>query len=315
MSSCASGNCGSSMGGTQTAGSEIGKEKTNELSAIKRVIGVVSGKGGVGKSLVTGLLATEMRRTGANVAVLDADITGPSIPKMFGITGQRIDGMGNYIFPAETSSGIKAMSINLLLERETDPVLWRGPIVGGAIKQFWSEVAWGEIDYMFVDMPPGTGDVALTVFQSLPVDGLIIVTSPQDLVSMIVAKAVKMADTMNVPVLGLIENYSYLTCPDCGKKIEVFGKSHIDEVSRAYRLPVLGKIAIDPKLAELCDAGKIEEVEPGLVDAALDLIKEIPARDDQLGGESAVSTAGADGKTERAFNMSNAPQREEADKE
>lgn len=313
MSGCPSsgGGCGSSMGGTLKAGEGIPKEQTNELSSIKRVIGVVSGKGGVGKSLVTGLLATEMRRTGAKVGILDADITGPSIPKMFGITGQRIDGMGKYIFPAETKSGIKAMSINLLLERETDPVLWRGPVVGGAIKQFWSEVAWGEIDYMFVDMPPGTGDVALTVFQSLPVDGLIIVTSPQDLVSMIVAKAVKMADTMDVPVLGLVENYSYLSCPDCGKKIEVFGTSHIDEVSRAYRLPVLGKIAIDPRLAELCDAGNIEEVWTGLVDPALDAVKAVPAHEDNL-GEAGESTAGADGKTERAFNMANAPQREEA---
>ncbi len=278
MSGCG-GQCPSAAGAGAKAGAAPQKEKANELSKVKRVIGVVSGKGGVGKSLVTGLLACYMQRASYKTAILDADITGPSIPKMFGITGQRLEGLGNFLFPAETSTGIKAMSINLLLERETDPVLWRGPIIGGAIKQFWTEVNWGEIDYMFVDMPPGTGDVALTVFQSLPVDGLIIITSPQDLVSMIVSKAVKMADTMGVPVLGLVENYSYLECPDCKKKISVFGESHIDEISKAFRLPVLGKLPIDPKLAELCDAGKIEEVPYDLLGAAVDLLKELPAQD------------------------------------
>lgn len=268
--------CGGNCGGSYGAHAVPQKEKTNELSRVKRVIGVVSGKGGVGKSLVTGLLATYMQRQGYNTAILDADITGPSIPKMFGITGQRLEGMGNFLFPATTSSGIKAMSINLLLEKETDPVLWRGPIVGGAIKQFWSEVNWGDIDYMFVDMPPGTGDVALTVFQSIPVDGLIIITSPQDLVSMIVAKAVKMADTMDVPVLGLVENYSYLECPDCGKKIQVFGDSHIDEISKSFRLPILGKLAINPKIAELCDAGEIEQAPDGLLPQAIEELKAVP---------------------------------------
>lgn len=282
MSSCQSAGCSGSAGAGQTAGAPH-KERTNEYSSVKRVIGVVSGKGGVGKSLVTSLLATEARRTGAEVAILDADITGPSIPKIFGVTGQRLEGVENAILPAVSHDGIKAMSINLLLERETDPVLWRGPVIGGAIKQFWSEVAWGEIDYMFVDMPPGTGDVALTVFQSLPVDGLIIVTSPQDLVSMIVAKAVKMADAMNVPVLGLVENLSYLECPDCGTRIEVFGKSHIDEVSKSFRLPVLGKLGINPELAELCDKGEIHNAPAGLLDEALAEISKIPPHDDPFG--------------------------------
>lgn len=276
MSGCGGSCAGASMGGTMRANEAPAKEKMNDLSKVKRVIGVVSGKGGVGKSTVTSLLATEMKRAGKKVAVLDADITGPSIPKMFGITGQNIGGMGNYIFPATTKTDIKVMSINLLLEKETDPVLWRGPVVGGAIKQFWSEVAWGDIDYMFVDMPPGTGDVALTVFQSLPVDGLIIITSPQDLVSMIVSKAVKMADAMNIPVLGLVENYSYLKCPDCNKEIQVFGASHIEEVSKTFRLPVLGKLPIDPALANLCDNGQIEDVQESLLPIAINELLEIP---------------------------------------
>ncbi|MDO5044844.1 MAG: Mrp/NBP35 family ATP-binding protein [Coriobacteriia bacterium] len=263
------------------------KEQQNAQSAIKRVIGVVSGKGGVGKSMVTSLLSVYAQRTGAKVGLLDADITGPSIPKMFGVTKKQLTGENNLMYPVESEHGVKIMSINLLLENETDPVLWRGPVVGSAIKQFWSEVAWGEIDYLFVDMPPGTGDVALTVFQSLPVDGLIIVTSPQDLVSMIVAKAVKMADTMGVPVLGLVENMSYLACPHCDERIEVFGESHTQEIARGYRLPLLGEIPIDPKMAKLADEGKIEEVKDGLLDEAIKEIFTVEANDVSLGEKPA----------------------------
>lgn len=259
------------------------KEQQNEKSAIKRVIGVVSGKGGVGKSMVTSLMAVNMARTGAKVGILDADITGPSIPKMFGIQNQRLSGEDNFMLPATTETGIKVMSINLILEKETDPVLWRGPVIGGAIKQFWTEVAWGELDYLFVDMPPGTGDVALTVFQSLPVDGLIIVTSPQDLVQMIVAKAVKMADTMGVSVLGLVENMAYLECPDCGKKIEVFGESHAEEIARGYRLPLLAQLPLNPEMAKLSDAGKIEEAPEHLIDDAIAEAQSIEAHEVKLG--------------------------------
>ena len=230
----------------------------NALSSIKKVIAVVSGKGGVGKSTVTSSLAVAMVRRGRKVAVLDADITGPSIPMAFGVH-QRATGTDAGIDPAVTPSGIKLMSLNLLTANETDPVVWRGPVIANVVKQFWSDVVWGEVDYMFVDMPPGTGDVPLTVFQSLPVDGIIVVTSPQDLVSMIVGKAVKMAKMMNIPVLGIVENYSYLACPDCGKHISVFGESHIDEVAAHYELPVLAKLPIDPKLAAAVDADKIED--------------------------------------------------------
>ncbi len=230
----------------------------NEYSRISKVIGVVSGKGGVGKSMVTSLLAIAAQRSGLQAAILDSDITGPSIPKAFGLH-DKVYGNEMGIVPAQTSTGIRVMSTNLILENEDDPVVWRGPVIGSAIKQFWGEVCWGDVDYMFVDMPPGTGDVALTVFQSLPVDGIIVVTSPQDLVSMIVGKAVKMAKLMNIPILGLVENYSYLNCPDCGKKIYVFGESKIEEVAANYGLEVLAKLPIDPKAAELCDAGKMEE--------------------------------------------------------
>ena len=230
----------------------------NALSSIKKVIAVVSGKGGVGKSTVTSSLAVAMARRGRKVAVLDADITGPSIPMAFGVH-QRATGTDAGIDPAVTPSGIKLMSLNLLTANETDPVIWRGPVIANVVTQFWSDVVWGDVDYMFVDMPPGTGDVPLTVFQSLPVDGIIVVTSPQDLVSMIVGKAVKMAKMMNIPVLGIVENYSYLACPDCGKHISVFGESHIDEVAAHYELPVLAKLPIDPKLAAAVDAGKIED--------------------------------------------------------
>ena len=253
-------------------------EKTNDLSHVKKVIGVVSGKGGVGKSLVTSLLATTLRRRGNEVAVLDADITGPSIPKCFGMK-QRALSDENGIYSVETKTGIKVMSINLLLEEETNPVVWRGPVIAGAIKQFWTDVVWGNVDYMFVDMPPGTGDAPLTVFQSLPLDGILIVTSPQELVSMIVSKAVEMAKMMNVPVLGLVENMSYVQCPDCGKMIPVFGESHIDEVATKYNLKVLGKLPMEEKLAWACDRGAIELFEGGWLDGAADLIESLPEKE------------------------------------
>ncbi|WP_102371794.1 Mrp/NBP35 family ATP-binding protein [Enorma phocaeensis] len=252
----------------------------NSLSETKRVIAVLSGKGGVGKSLVTGALAVELSRRGHTVGILDADITGPSIPKMMGMSGKRAHGLGKLLLPEISSTGIKVMSSNLLLERETDPVLWRGPVIAGAIRQFWSDTSWGPLDYLLVDMPPGTGDVALTVFQSLPVDGIVVVTSPQDLVSMIVAKAVNMAEKMDVPIIGLVENMSYVTCPDCGKKIEVFGPSKLDEVAEAYSLTVLGRLPIDPALALACDAGAIEEALPqDFLPEALAACEAIPAHE------------------------------------
>ncbi len=229
----------------------------NQYSSIRRVIGVVSGKGGVGKSLVTSMLAVAMTRRGYHTAILDADITGPSIPKSFGVTGT-LEASEEGILPKTSATGIDMVSINFLLEHPDDPVIYRGPIIAETVKQFWSDVVWQDVDYMFVDMPPGTGDVPLTVFQSLPVDGILIVTSPQELVSMIVGKAVKMAKMMNIPLLGIIENYSYLECPDCGKKIQVFGQSRIDETAEKHGLPVLAKLPIDPRLAEAVDAGDIE---------------------------------------------------------
>ena len=252
-------------------------EKTNDLSHVKKVIGVVSGKGGVGKSLVTSLLATSLRRRGSDVAVLDADITGPSIPKCFGMK-QRALSDENGIYPVATKTGIKVMSINLLLEEETSPVVWRGPVIAGAIKQFWTDVIWGNVDYMFVDMPPGTGDAPLTVFQSLPLDGILIVTSPQELVGMIVSKAVEMAKMMDVPVLGLVENMSYVKCPDCGREIHVFGESHIDEVAAKY-LKVLGKLPMEPKLAAACDRGAIELFEGDWLEPTADLIEGLPQKE------------------------------------
>ena len=252
----------------------------NNLSEVKRVIAVLSGKGGVGKSLVTGALAVELARGGAKVGILDADITGPSIPKMMGMSGRHAGALGKLLLPEISAHGIKVMSSNLLLEHETDPVLWRGPVIAGAIRQFWSETSWGPLDYLLVDMPPGTGDVALTVFQSLPVDGIVIVTSPQDLVSMIVAKAVNMAEKMNVPVLGVVENMSYVTCPDCGKKIEVFGKSKLDAVAGEYQVDVLGRVSIDPALAAACDAGTFEnELPEGLLPEAVAKIRAVPAHE------------------------------------
>ena len=232
----------------------------NAKSSIKRVIAVVSGKGGVGKSTVTAFLAIAMARRGHKVAVLDADITGPSMPTAFGIH-ERALATEEGIQPAVTASGIKLMSLNLLTANETDPVIWRGPVIAGVVTQFWSDVEWGEVDYMFVDMPPGTGDVPLTVFQSLPVDGIVVVTSPQDLVSMIVTKAVHMAQMMSVPLLGLVENYSYFQCPDCGKQHAIFGESHLEQEAMKLGLPLLAKLPIDPNLAAAFDAGKLEELD------------------------------------------------------
>ena len=226
----------------------------NAQSHVKKVIGVISGKGGVGKSLVTSLLAANMQRSGAATAVLDADITGPSIPKVFGIKG-KVYGDGENILPALTSKGTEIMSINLILENETDPVLWRGPIIGSVITQFWTNVIWGDIEYMFVDMPPGTGDVALTVFQSLPVDGIIVVTSPQELVGMIVEKAVKMADMMNIPVVGVVENMAYFEYPDCHKRHSIFGESHVAEIAKVHGIDAVAQIPINPEFAKLCDSG------------------------------------------------------------
>lgn len=235
----------------------IKKAELNAHSSIKKVIAVVSGKGGVGKSMVTGLSAIAASRAGFRVGIMDADITGPSIPRMFGVHTKAY-GSDYGIMPEETERGIKLMSINLLVDHETDPVVWRGPVIGGVVEQFWTDVCWGGLDVLFIDMPPGTGDVPLTVFQSLPVDGIIVVTSPQDLVSMIVAKAVNMAELMNIPVLGLVENMSYVTCPDCGKKIEVFGQSQAEQVAAAFGIPLLEQLPIDPVLSQEADAGDIE---------------------------------------------------------
>ena len=232
----------------------------NRYSSVKKVIGVVSGKGGVGKSFVTASLAAQMRRKGYSVGILDADITGPSIPKMFGVHGPAVgNDMGMY--PIEAEDGTKIMSINLLMDDEEAPVVWRGPVIAGTVKQFWSDVVWGDLDYLFVDMPAGTGDVTLTVFQSLPVDGIVIVTSPQELVQMIVKKAYNMAGMMHIPVLGVVENYSYFECPDCGKRISLFGESHIDEVAKELGIDVLGKLPLDPKYAQAADEGRFFELE------------------------------------------------------
>lgn len=250
------GSCSQSCSERESAQTDF-RETPHEMSSIKKVIGVVSGKGGVGKSLVTSLLAVAANRKGYHSAILDADITGPSIPKSFGIRGKA---MGNEqgLFPSKSTTGIDIMSVNLLLDNDTDPVVWRGPIIGGTVKQFWTDVIWADVDYMFIDMPPGTGDVPLTVFQSIPVDGIIVVTSPQELVSMIVTKAVKMAEMMNIPIIGLVENMSYFKCPDNDKDYKIFGESHINEIASEYNLKVLGNIPIDPKLAAACDRGMIE---------------------------------------------------------
>ena len=271
MSSC-NGNC-------STCGSDCSERKAESLlaqlnpnSTVKKVIAVVSGKGGVGKSTVTSMMAVAMSREGKRVAVLDADITGPSAPTAFGVNeceGASDDGL----YPAKSHTGIQIMSINLLLDNPGDPVVWRGPVIAGAVKQFWTDVIWEDVDYMFVDMPPGTGDVPLTVFQSLPIDGIIIVTSPQDLVSMIVTKAVKMANMMHIPVLGFVENYAYLQCPDCGKKIEVFGKSHLDQVAAEFGLPILARLPIDPSVAAAYDNGLMETVYTDALCDAVEAVK------------------------------------------
>ncbi len=243
-------------------------EKLGEGSSVKKVIGIISGKGGVGKSLVTGLLASEFAKKKLHAAILDADITGPSIPKMFGING-RAEGTDKGLIPMRSKGGVDIMSINLLLENPSDPVIWRGPVIAGVVKQFWNEVIWQDVDYMFVDMPPGTGDVPLTVFQSLPIDGVIIVTSPQDLVAMIVGKAVGMANLMNIPILGVVENMSYAECPDCGKKIFIYGESHVDEAAAEYGLEVLGRLPVDPSISKLCDEGRVEDIEDRWLSAAV----------------------------------------------
>ena len=270
MSSC-NGNCSSCGSDCADRTAESLLAKLNPKSRVKKVIAVVSGKGGVGKSTVTSMLAVAMSRRGRRVGVLDADITGPSAPTAFGVTECRMADQDG-LYPALTEGGIQVMSINLLLDNNTDPVVWRGPVIAGAVKQFWTDVIWEDVDYMFVDMPPGTGDVPLTVFQSLPIDGVVIVTTPQDLVSMIVAKAVKMANMMHIPVLGFVENYSYLKCPDCGKKIEVFGKSHINEIAAKFELPVLAKLPIDPSVAEAYDNGLMETVNTDAVGSVIDAI-------------------------------------------
>lgn len=270
---CGSAGCGSSCSsGSCQSKPQSFIEKTHELNSIKRVIGIVSGKGGVGKSLVTSTLAVLMRRKGYNVGILDADITGPSIPKVFGIK-DRIQGSDLGMHPQKSTNGISVMSVNLLLDKDESPVIWRGPIIAGVVKQFWTDVIWGDVDYLFLDMPPGTGDVPLTVFQSIPLDGIIIVTSPQDLVSMIVKKAYNMAKAMDIPVLGIIENMSYLKCPDCGKNINIFGESKIDSIAQDLGLKVLGKMPIDPKIAELCDKGEIEKIDNDYLSTAVATIE------------------------------------------
>lgn len=247
-------------------------EKLHEKSSVKKVIGVVSGKGGVGKSLVTSMMAVTMNKRGHHTAILDADITGPSIPKAFGINEKaKANQFG--MLPVKSKQGIDVMSVNLLLENDTDPVVWRGPIIAGTVTQFWKDVIWEDVDYMFIDMPPGTGDVPLTVFQSIPVDAIIIVTSPQELVSMIVSKAVKMATMMNVPILGLVENMSYFRCPDNGKDYQIFGNSHIEEVAKEYGLDVLAKLPIDPNVATSCDQGQVEQVDTSLFEPIADLLE------------------------------------------
>ena len=244
-----------------------------KASNVKHVIGVVSGKGGVGKSLVTSMMAVTMNRRGYKTAILDADITGPSIPRAFGLKCSSITGTELGMLPAVTKTGIEVMSLNLLVDEETKPVVWRGPVIAGTVKQFWTDVVWNEVDYMFVDMPPGTGDVPLTVFQSLPLDGIIIVSSPQELVSMIVEKAVNMAALMNIPVLGLVENYSYILCPDCGKVIKPYGESRIEELAAQYSTDVLAKLPIDGELASQCDKGVIELFEGEYMERCADIIE------------------------------------------
>ena len=277
MSNCSSGGCSGCASASSCGVSEEFESllvEQNQFSDIKKVIGVISGKGGVGKSLVTSMLATGMMKRGKEIGILDADITGPSIPKSFGIDIKaQIDERG--IIPCRTENGIKIMSINLLLEKETDPVIWRGPVIGGVIKQFWTDVVWENVDYMFVDMPPGTGDVPLTVFQSLPVDGIIIVTSPQDLVSMIVEKAVKMARMMNIPIIGIVENMSYFKCPCCNEEVNIFGESDLPYISRKFGLTNVAKIPLDKKIPEMVDEGEAEKLDTDCLTDILDAIEKL----------------------------------------
>ena len=273
MSEC-SHDCSSCSANCSERQQESFLKALNPESSVKKVVAVVSGKGGVGKSLVTGLLAAEMQRRGHRCAILDADITGPSIPKSFGLSEHAM-GTGEYLLPVTTATGLQIMSINLILENETEPVVWRGPVIAGAVTQFWTDVLWTDVDYMFVDIPPGTGDVPLTVFQSLPVDGVIIVTTPQDLVGMIVAKAVNMAGMMNVPVLGLVENMSYFVCPDCGNHHEIFGKSQAENIAAAFRIPYSLRIPIDPSITAMVDTGRIEQVDGDFVAGLADSLEEM----------------------------------------
>ena len=265
---------------------DTSKLAQNDMSSVKHVIGVVSGKGGVGKSLVSGLIAADAARKGLKVGILDADITGPTIPHMFGFNHVGITAQNNLLVPARTKEGIEVMSINLLLRNPDDPVIWRGPVIGGCVKQFWNEVVWGDLDVLVVDMPPGTGDVALTVFQSIPVDGVVIVASPQDLVATIVGKAVNMAKSMDVPVLGLVENMSYFECPDCGKKHYIFGDSHIDEVAEKYGVDVLAHLPMNPDFAAMCDEGKVMDIpNPGIdAEKLLDKAASVKIASSLMGG-------------------------------
>lgn len=253
------------------------KLSLSEGSSVKHVIGVMSGKGGVGKSIVTSMMAVEMRRREKRTAVLDADITGPSIPKSFGVSG-RIEAFDDRMLPRQTKTGIDIMSVNLLLDSESSPVVWRGPVLSGVVNQFWTDVLWNDIDYMFIDMPPGTGDVPLTVFQSLPLDGVIVVATPQDLVSMIVEKSINMVSLMNIPIIGVVENMAYAICPDCGKKIDIFGKSGIESVCSKFSVPLIGRLPIDPSLAKLCDSGIIELYENNYLSHAADVVEKFCAK-------------------------------------
>ncbi|MDO4493306.1 MAG: Mrp/NBP35 family ATP-binding protein [Clostridia bacterium] len=254
-------------------------EKPHETSRIRRVVGIVSGKGGVGKSIVTDLLAVLASRKGLKTAVLDADITGPSVPRAFGVKEQAYGTEKGEIYPCVSEGGVKMMSLNLLTDDETTPVIWRGSLIAGTVKQFWKDVLWEDVDIMFIDMPPGTGDVPLTVFQSIPLDGIVIVTSPQELVGMIVEKAVNMANMMNIPVLGIVENMSYIACPDCGKELRPFGESRVDAEAEKHAIPVVAKLPIEPELARLCDAGKIEAFRGDWLDAMAESLAQLPARE------------------------------------
>ena len=274
MSEC-NHNCSSCSANCSERTAESFLKPLREGASVKKVIGVVSGKGGVGKSLVTCLMASEMQRRGFNAAVLDADITGPSVPKSFGVHEHCL-GTEEYLIPVQTHTGVQLMSINLILQNETEPVVWRGPVIAGAVTQFWTDVMWQNVDYMFVDMPPGTGDVPLTVFQALPIDGSVIVTTPQDLVGMIVEKAINMANLMNGPVLGIVENMSYFKCPDCGKEHTIFGESKVEAIAKQHNIPTFAKLPIDPAVAAKVDAGKVESVSGDLVSGMMDVIvKEI----------------------------------------